>query len=329
MREAQSLHETARAARRTVLRAGAVLLGLLVVLGVSGSAAFHVPFGHALYLSIVTMTTLGDAHLAVRSGLEETWVSVTVLSGIVIGVAAIASLTGFGWVDYFQALGRERTLNRLQQHVIVAGGGRVGRRAARELLAARRTVLVIERDPQLVEDLRAEEIDSVHGDATDRAVLERAGLARSAGLIAALPDDAANLYVVSLARDLRPGLPIAARAAEVRAAELLQRAGATRVVLPEISAGRNLAAFLTRPTMVELLEDGSVEEIRVDPASRLCGMTIAEAVARGFSGTVAAVKRQGRFLPGIGGDTRIEAEDILLLVGDPERLAQELPLLIG
>lgn len=329
MREAQGLNETARAARRTVLRAGTVLLGLLVVLGLSGGAIFHVPFGRALYMSVVTMTTLGDAALAVHGGLQEAWVSLTVLSGIVIGVAAIASLTGFGWLEYFSALRRERMLKRLQQHVIVAGGGRVGRRAAEELHAARRTVIVIERDAQIVEDLQAEGIDCLHGDATDRTTLERAGLGRAAGLIAALSDDAANLYVVSLAGDLRPGLPIAARAAEVRAAELLQRAGATRVVLPEISAGRNLAAFLTRPNVVELVEDGSVEEIRLAPASRLCGKTIANVTANGFSGTVAAVKREGRFLTGISGDTRLEAEDILLLAGDPERLAQELPLLLN
>ncbi len=320
--------ETARAARRTVLRAGVVLLGLVAVLGFWGSALFQVTFGRALYMTIVTMSTLGDAAIRVHGGQQEAWVVATLLSGIVIGVAAIASLTGFGWVDYFQTVRRERMLKRLQQHVIVAGGGRVGRRAARELLAARRTALVIERDPQLARDLQAEGIDCLHGDATDRATLERAGLDRSAGLIAALPDDAANLYAVSLARDLRPGLPIAARAAESRAAELMQRAGATRVVLPEISAGRNLAAFLTRPTMVELLEDGSVEEIRVREGSRLCGKTIAEVAASGFSGTVAAVKRHGGFLTGIGGDTGIEADDILLLVGDPERLAQELPLLI-
>ncbi len=320
---------TTRAARATVLRAAWILAGLLLVLGLSGVAAFQVSFGQALYLSIVTMTTLGDTGLRVHGGAQELWVSVTVLSGIVIGVAAIASLTGFGWADYFETLRRERMLQRLQEHVIVAGGGRVGRRAARELKVARLRVLVIEREESLVEELEAEEIPCLHGDATDRAVLERAGLARAGGLIAALPDDAANLYVVSLARDLRPGLPIAARAAELRAAELLQRAGASRVVLPEISAGRNLAAFLSRPTVVELLEDGSVEEIRVAAGSPAAGRSIAQVSASGFSGTVAAVKREGRFLSGIGGDTIIESGDILLLVGDPERLAQELPRLIG
>jgi voltage-gated potassium channel len=319
----------ARAARLTVLRAATVLVGLLLALTVSGMLTMRVPFGRALYLSVVTMTTLGDTGLTVHSGAQEIWVSVAVISGIVIGVAAIASLTGFGWVEYFQVVRRERMLKRLQGHVIVAGGGRVGRRAAHELRAARRAVLVIERDPALASELEAEEISCLHGDATDRAVLERAGLAQADGLIAALPDDAANLYVVSLARDLRPGLPIAARAAELRAAELLQRAGATRVVLPEISAGRNLAAFLSRPTMVELLEDGSVEEIRVTPSSPICGKTIAAVAAEGFSGTVAAVKRQGRFLPGIGGETAIMEDDILLLVGDPERLARELDRLIG
>lgn len=324
-----NLRELRLAARTTVLRASATLLGLLLVLSALGALAFRVDLGRALYMSVVTMTTLGDGSIVARTGLEEAWVAVTVLSGIVIGVAAIASVTGFGWTAYFRTVGRERMLKRLHEHVIVAGGGRVGLRAARELLAARRRVLVIERDPTLVEALGAEGIECLHGDATERAVLERAGLERAAGLIAALSDDAANLYVVSLARDLRPRLPIAARAAELRAAELLQRAGATRVVLPEISAGRNLAAFLTRPTMVELLEDGSVEEIRITAESPLCGRRIADVSASGFSGTVAAVKRGGKFLPGISGDTEIVAEDILLLVGDPERLVQEMPLLIG
>jgi len=316
-------------ARARLLRIVGLLLGLFLVLGALAALVFRVPLGRGLYLTVVTMSTLGDSGLKAAGGLQEGWVALTVLSGVVFGVAAIANLTGFGWADYFRAVGRERMLKHLDGHVIVAGGGRVGRRAALELRSARRGVLVVERSAAVVEEIEAADVPCLHGDATDREVLERAGLQRAAALIAALQDDAANLYVVSLASDLRPGLPIAARATEPRAAELLQRAGATRVVLPELSAGRHLAAFISRPTMAELMEDGSVEEIRLAASSPLCGKCIADVAATGFSGTVAAVKRDGRFLPGISGDTRLAVGDILLLVGDPERLTAELPSLIG
>lgn len=312
-----------------LLRALIAIVLMLIVFSAGFCVIFHLAIGQAIYTTVVTMTTLGDAGFMVHGPLQETWVALTTIAGVAGGIAAIASITSFGWRDYFRRTREERAVRRLRHHIIVAGGGRVGRRAATEMLAAHQEVIVLERDPKVFEELQAAGIACLSGDATDLELLERAGLGQAEGLIAALSDDAANVYTVMLARDARPDMPIAARASDMRSAEMLKRAGAQRVVLPEVSAGHSLANFISRPTVLEMIEDGSVEEVRLGTNAPAVGRTLGDIAASGFSGTVAAIKRQGTFLSTITRETVVETGDILLLVGDPERLQRELDRITG
>lgn len=318
-----------REALKSLMRALGVIVAMLAVFSAGFAAIFHIPPMRAVYATIVTMTTLGDAGITANGAVQETWIALTSVAGVAGGIATIASLTSFGWSEFFRRARDERQLKVLRDHIVIAGGGRVGRRAALEAIAAHQQVIVLERDPRIAADLAEAGVTCLQGDAADRELLERAGLGQAAGFIAALPDDAANLYTVMLAHDARPEMPIAARAADERAAEMLTRAGAERVVLPEVSAGRNLANFISRPTIIELIEDGSVEEVRLGPGAPAVGKTLGEVSADGFTGIVAAVKREGRFLTMIQGDTVFESGDTLLLVGDPERLQREIDRLTG
>ena len=99
-----------------------------------------------------------------------------------------------------------RDIEEMSGHVVVCGWGRIGRRAAADLAAAGRQVVVIDRD----DAVRACPHHFVQGDATDDGTLASAGLARAGTLIAALSGDSDNVYVTLSAR--------AARSPAVRAA---------------------------------------------------------------------------------------------------------------
>lgn len=320
---------TARDARGALVRA--ILPAIILVTGLSIGFAliYHTAFPTALYAALVTMTTLGDAHLAVTTPLEQAWVAFSAVAGVAGGIAAVASLATFDWTGYLQISRTDRRLSRMQDHIIIAGGGRVGRRAALEAQAAGSSVVVLDLDERRIAELEEAGIPNLRGDAREPDLLERAGLQRAKGFIAALPDDAANLYTVMLAREANAEISIAARAGDARTAEMLHRAGAQRVVLPEVSAGHNLAHFLTRPTFFALLEDGSVREAIVAAGGTAAGRSLRELSEQGMRGIVAAVRREGTFLCDVNGDTRLEVGDTLLLVGDSEALQQDTPRFIG
>ncbi len=327
--KSSSAAKSAREARGALVRAFLPAVILIAGLTAGFAAIYRETVWRALYTALVTMTTLGDPRLAVGTPLQEAWVSFSAVAGVAGGIAAVASLATFDWTGYLQSARFERRLQRLEDHIVVAGGGRVGRRAALEAQESGSRVLVIEQEERGIAELEEAGLMHLRGDAREPDVLERAGLSRAKGFIAALPDDAANLYTVMLARAANPSMAIAARAGDARTAEMLHRAGAQRVVMPEVSAGRTLAHFLTRPTIFALMEDGSVREAVVSQGAPAAGRTLRELTADGLRGIVAAVQREGIFLKDISGDTRLAAGDALLLVGDAEALLHDLQRFIG
>ena len=148
----------------------------------------------------------------------------------------------------------ERRIAELEGHVIVAGLGRVGRQAATELAEAGTPFVAL--DPGPAGARFAEDRGYVHlaGDATEDAVLERAGVRRARGLIATTANDATNMYIVLSARVLNPSLRIVARAADETSVPKLLRAGADRAISPYAIGGHRLAHLILSPAVVDFFE---------------------------------------------------------------------------
>jgi len=128
----------------------------------------------------------------------------------------------------------------MRDHVVICGYGRVGSGigSAFETFGVRYSVVEI--DPDSVGTLRARGIFSVFGDCTHSHVLERAGVKDASLLIVTVPDrDRAQLAIMN-ARRMNPSLPIIARAHRREDYEILSRAGATEVILPEMEASATI-----------------------------------------------------------------------------------------
>jgi voltage-gated potassium channel len=140
----------------------------------------------------------------------------------------------------------QRDIARLHDHVIICGWGRVGRASAAQLVAAGEQIVVVDRDPARLAGI---EHPYVLGDIDMDEVLIEAGIKRARALVAALADDADNVYATLSARALRPDLVIVARARSDESMPKLFRAGADDVVNPQRIGGRRMAAFLlTHPS---------------------------------------------------------------------------------
>ena len=85
-------------------------------------------------------------------------------------------------------------------------------------------------------------------------MLERAGIRRARGIVAALTDDKDNLFIVVSARQLNPSLRIIAKGVDMAASEKLKRAGADSVVNPAFIGGVRMVSEMIRPQVVEFLD---------------------------------------------------------------------------
>jgi CPA2 family monovalent cation:H+ antiporter-2 len=144
----------------------------------------------------------------------------------------------------------------LDQHVVVAGGGRVGQRISRILAQLAIPCVVVERDHRRMEENDAQGTPVVYGDATHEGALDAAGI-RSARLLLVTTDDpVVSENIIVEARRLSMVIDIVARVETLEHLQALRRLGVTDVVWPQLEAGVAMA----RQTMLRVEIDPEVIE---------------------------------------------------------------------
>jgi voltage-gated potassium channel len=226
---------------------------------------------------------------------------------------------------------RRRAIDRLRDHYIIAGYGRVGQRIAEEFRHAGAEYVVVDFHEDALEAARERGDHFIEGNATEDDDLRAAGLEHARGLVAASDSDADNLYITLSARAARPDLLVVARASNADAAKKLMIAGAERVVQPYAAAGRVMANLMLKPQVTAFVDvvtsagsdaDLRFEELRVPPDFEQVGRTIGELRIRGATGAmiVAVRKRDGHFETTPDPDLPLEVGDVMIAAGTDEEL---------
>jgi voltage-gated potassium channel len=295
---------------RPMARATVLLLALFVI-GTWGYLHFGGPgttFVDALYMTTITLTTVGYGEIVDLSQSEEGRVFTILL--LLVGVGSFlyffSNVTAFvveGNLDrLFWRRRMARNIDSLEDHFIVCGGGMTGQHIVKELLDTRRPFVLIEESETRVDELYARlnsEFPTVVGDATQDENLRSAGIDRARGLIACIKSDKDNLVVTFSSRHLNPKLRIVARCNDARDSEKLKRAGADAIVQPDQVGGLRLASELLRPTVVSFLDTMlrdkhlglRVEEVHVGPTSSIQGKTVGDLKKRGIPGLLIVALR--------------------------------------
>src|SRR5262245_26021124 len=286
-------------------------VGILLLLA-GGTIAFHATLPEtwlqALYRSVVT-TSLAGLDTVPRNNGARVVSMLLVVGGLTIiayaGAVIVEAIAGGVFTGVLAERRRERTIQGLEDHFIICGYGRVGRRVGEEFRAVGIPYVVLDHRDDAVAAAKEHGDLLIEGDATEDEDLLRAGLERAKGLVAASDDDAANLYIALSARAVRPDIQIVARASDEDAEKKLKLAGADRVVLPYASAGRTLAALVLKPHVTAFLDavttaagpDLHLEEIEVPPTCAQAGRTIRAIRVRHETGAIiiAMRKKDGTF----------------------------------
>jgi voltage-gated potassium channel len=293
----------------------------------------HESWHAALYRTIVTASLTGLDTTPHGIGAEALTIAV-VLSGVAIfGYfaaqlfdAVAHSVFGGAWKDKK----RRKMIDRLRDHIIVCGYGRVGRRAGEELRAAGVPYVVLDFSQEALG--RARELDDLYidGSGSEDDDLDKAGIDRARGIIVASDDDGDNLYITLSAKSRRPDMTVIARASSEEAERKLKLAGADRVVTPYTTAGRVMAQLMVKPQVASFLsamsssEGPSFEEIEVTSTCGAAGQTIGELdISQRTGANIVAVRRHG------GGlemrptkDTVLEESDVIVGVGSPDEIRE-------
>jgi len=234
----------------------------------------------AIYM--VTITIYGVGYGEVRP-IEDPALKIFTIGVIIAGcTSAIYVLGGFvqmiaeGELNRFLGARRmTKGIEKLSNHVIVCGYGRVGRILAGELAAAKQPFVVIDTNQARLSEAEQSGLYVIVGDATDEQVLESAGISRARVLASVLPDDTANVFITLTARGLNETVEIIARGEYPSTEKKLLRSGATRVVLPAAIGASRIARLITRPSAEELLASSASHETLNDDLDQI-GLKLSE-----------------------------------------------------
>lgn len=323
----------------------------MIVISCAATAGFVAAgwsLGDAAYMVTLTIFSVGygEVHPINTPGLRA-----LAIATIVLGCTGMIVLTGalvqvFAHYQLRSLLGIDRMqsqIERLTDHAIICGFGRIGVQLARELAAARTPFIIVERSPAKIAEAEALGFLTLTADATDEASLQQAGIERARVLATVLPDDATNVFITLSARNLNPRLEIIARGELPTTEGKLIHAGADKVVLPTHIGAERIAELILYPTTAKFLGDSpqlrdlkrgmnefglELEAVTIPQNSALAGETVAEAERRGRGGFfIVQIDRQDgshgsaqSFLHP-GEDVKLEAGDTLVLVIRGSRVA--------
>ena len=342
--------DSSRLLRERILAASIALFAVFLIgtFGYYGMGRLYLgkyawDVGECAYMTVITITTVGFGelpHLARVPGGRAFTVAV-LLAGLGVAAYFVSALTTyFIEGEFTKARTRRRmtkALDQIHDHIIVCGVGTTGVHVVEELVWTKWPLVAIDRDAarlDRLQELSIPMLPTVVGDATEDEVLERAGIRRARGIVAALTDDKDNLFIVVSARQLNPKLRIIAKGVDMAASEKLKRAGADSVVNPAFIGGVRMVSEMIRPQVVEFLDlmlrdkdkNLRIEEVMVPKGSPLVGKPIFEAQIRKNTNLLVVAVREppeepsqpGRFVYNPGPETRIVANMALIVLGETE-----------
>ena len=250
---------------------------------------------------------------------------------------------------------------KLVNHVVIIGYGRVGKHLVDVLESLSISLLVVEADAVRIASLNQRKIPTLYGDAGNSEVLRHAHLSQASALVTTVPDETSAILIVTAAKNLNPNLAVIARVATEQGVRYLAELGADYIVHPELEGGlelvhhtllslgyplqevhqyaeavrrdhydTNLSSAEEHRSMHDLqiaLKGIEIIWMELVPNSPLVGRSLAEADIRSKTGaSVVALVRGGQLSANPKSMTIFEAGDRIGVIGEKDQIEAVLGL---
>ncbi|MBO0322540.1 potassium channel protein [Muricauda sp. CAU 1633] len=288
----------------------------------------------AFYMTIITVTTVGFSEVRPLDAEAKIFTVFLIVTSVFIFGFAISVVTEYLLArNSIEALKKKKVkkqIDSLSNHVVVCGFGRNGMQAADKLMAYKKPFVVIEKDKEIIERY-ADEVLFVEGDANEDETLMQAGIDRAQYLITAVPDDAANLFIVLSARQLNRNLFIISRASQVTSLKKLEFAGANKVIMPDKIGGDHMASLVVMPDLITFMDKLSVEgehttnleEVEIEDFSdQMDCNSIRDLDLRRKTGCtiIGYIDPNGKYIINPEADLKLEPKGKVIVLGRPEQI---------
>jgi voltage-gated potassium channel len=317
-----------------------IALIAILILIVIGTAGFHFIEGwnvlESFYTTVMTLTTIGYGDFAPKTRGGMLFTVMLVIFGVgtmLYTVGLVAQTMVEGRLTMLLGRGKmEKAIDKMKNHYIVCGCGRIGYLICRELAAEKVDFVVVDNNPEVIQKIGEDGFVYFRGDAIHDKCLIGAGIKRARGIVCVLPTDAQNLYVILTAKELNPDIWILSRSEEEESEHRLLRAGANRVMSPYTLGGTRMAMAILRPAMLDFIEittrrqslELRMDELEICEGSPLIGKSLEESEIRQRYGLiiVAVKKESGKMIFNPVASYVIQSGDKLIALGEEDNVSK-------
>ena len=245
---------------------GIILILALFAYGILGSYfIMDLNLIDSVYYTVITMTTVGYGDYIPSTGIQKIFATTLALGGVallayVINIILTNVQEKMG--EYSKGAMKMKTIEHMDDYYILCGYGRVGKVVFEELTKRNQNIIVFEKDEDLIKDI--EESDSVvtiHKDATEDNLISKLAGDKCRSVIISTGDDVTNLFIVLTIRETNPDAWIVSRASKEENYSRLKRAGADKIVSPELIGGKDLYFESTKPHILKLTVQHGFDDI--------------------------------------------------------------------
>ncbi|WP_407414872.1 NAD-binding protein [Methanobrevibacter sp.] len=245
---------------------GIFLIVLLFAYGIIGS---HFIMGlnliDSIYYSVSTMATVGYGDYVPSTGIQKIFATTLALSGVgLLAYVFNIILTNFQerMTKYSKGARKMRKIGRMDDYYIICGYGRVGKVVFQELNKRKQSVIIFDKNTEATEDLvENENLVVINKDATENNLISQAVNDNCRSVIISTGDDVTNLFIVLTIRETNPDAWIVSRASKIENISRLKKAGADKIVSPEVIGGKDLYLESAKPHILRLTVQHSSDEI--------------------------------------------------------------------
>lgn len=309
---------------------------LLLVVGVVGYMfLLKVDFIDALYMTVITISTVGFGEIGTTSNWSELFSIVMIFLGVgTVGYAFTTIVAMFveGKVkDLWKGSKMDKKISALNAHYIICGSGELAEVIIKKFIDENLDFVVVTDNRKVLDDYSHHDILVVEGNSTEESVLEQCGIEKAKGLVSALDSEVDNIVTVLTARNLNKNIYIIANAITKSGSEKLLKVGANKTLSAVEISGKRMASLMIKPNIISFLDvvtrigdvELDLEEVVVKSGSYLENKNLLEAQIPSKTGLIVlAIKKieddKMLFNPPVNYTFKIG--DVLIVLGREEQV---------
>lgn len=243
-----------------------IILIIIFLYGIIGSyLIMGLNFIDSMYFSIMTMTTVGYGDYIPLTGIQKIFAATLGLAGIGL-LAYVFNIILSNFQErmdkYSEGAMKMKAIENMEDYYILCGYGRVGKIVFEELTTRNQNIILFEKNEEIAKSIEeSSSVAVIQKDATEDDLIAKLAGDKCRSVIISTGDDVTNLFIVLTIRESNPDAWIVSRASKEENYSRLKRAGADKIVSPELKGGKELYIESSKPHILKITVKHPPEEI--------------------------------------------------------------------